>query len=159
MTRPDWDSYFSKIASEVAKRSTCLRRQVGAVLVRDKRILTTGYNGAPSGLPHCGEVGCLREKLKIRSGERHELCRGLHAEMNVVIQAAIHGVSVANSTLYCTILPCSLCARILVNVGVRRIVAAGNYPDRLSKEMLRAAGVEVVRLDKKSGRNSKSREA
>ena len=159
MSRPDWDSYFSKIASEVAKRSTCLRRQVGAVLVRDKRILTTGYNGAPSGLPHCAQVGCIREKLHIRSGEHHELCRGLHAEMNTVIQAAIYGVSVANSTLYCAVLPCSLCAKILVNVGVKRIVAAGNYPDKLSKEILSAARVEVVRLDKKSGRNSKSREA
>lgn len=157
MARPDWDSYFSKIAREVAKRSTCLRRQVGAVLVRDKRILTTGYNGAPSRLPHCAEVGCIREKLKIPSGKHHELCRGLHAEMNAVIQAAIHGVSVANSTLYCAVLPCSLCAKILVNVGVKRIVAAGNYPDKLSKEILSAAGVEVVRLDEKHGRNFKPR--
>ncbi|MFH1422708.1 MAG: cytidine/deoxycytidylate deaminase family protein [Planctomycetota bacterium] len=147
MARPDWDNYFLKIAEVVASRSTCLRRQVGAVLVRDKRILTTGYNGAPSGLPHCAKTGCMRKKLKIPSGQHHELCRGLHAEMNAVIQAAIHGVSVAGSTLYCTVLPCSLCAKLLVNVGVKRIVTAGNYPDKLSEEIISQSNIEVVKIN------------
>jgi dCMP deaminase len=143
MTRPSWDEYFLRITREVAKRSTCLRRKVGAVIVRDKRILATGYNGAPRGLPHCEEVGCLREQQGVPSGERHELCRGLHAEQNAFLQAASFGVSSEGSTLYTTVYPCSLCAKMAVNAGVRRIVTTGDYPDKLAKEILSQAGVQV----------------
>jgi dCMP deaminase len=118
--RPTWEEYFMDITHLVAKRSTCLRRQVGAVLVRDKKILATGYNGAPSGLEHCLEVGCLREKLGIPSGERHELCRGLHAEQNAIIQAAYHGVGIRGATLYCTNHPCIICSKMIINAGSRR---------------------------------------
>jgi dCMP deaminase len=147
--RPDWDTYFMTIAREVATRSTCLRRRVGAILVKDKRILTTGYNGAPHGLRHCAEVGCLRERMKIPSGERHEICRALHAEMNALLQAATHGISVRDSTLYCTTQPCSLCAKMLVNVGVKKIFLSEGYPDGLALEILAEAGVELVTLKPK----------
>ena len=133
-----------RITEEVAQRATCLRRQVGAILVRDKRILTTGYNGAPRGLPHCSEVGCLREKEGVPSGERHELCRGLHAEMNALLQAAAHGIRIEEATLYSTTYPCSLCAKMLINCGIRRIVCTRDYPDRLAKKMLQQADIEVV---------------
>ena len=142
---PDWDSYFMEIAYVVAKRSTCLRRQIGALLVKDKHILATGYNGAPSGLAHCGEVGCLREQLGVPSGERHELCRALHAEQNAIIQAAVQGISVAGSTLYCTTSPCSLCAKMLINAGVKRVVFDGVYPDERAMAFFKEAGVEVER--------------
>ena len=141
--RPDWDNYFMQIATVVSTRSTCSRRQVGALLVQNKRILSTGYNGAPSGLSHCLEVGCLREKLQVPSGERHELCRGLHAEQNAIIQAAVHGVAIKDAVLYCTHYPCSLCAKMLVNAGVRTLVLATNYPDDLAKELFAEAGIEV----------------
>jgi len=141
--RPTWDEYFLRITREVAGRSTCLRRQVGAILVREKRILTTGYNGAPRGLPHCSEVGCLREKAGVPSGERHELCRGLHAEMNALLQAAVHGIRIERATLYSTTYPCSLCAKMLINCGVERVVCAEDYPDPMAKEMLEQAGIEV----------------
>lgn len=141
--RPDWDEYFMEIAGVVAKRSTCLRRQVGAVLVYEKRILATGYNGAPTGLPHCIEVGCLREKLGVPPGERHELCRGLHAEQNALIQAAKYGIPVAGSTLYTTAEPCSVCSKMLINAGIRKIVFAEEYPDELGRQMLKEAGVIV----------------
>ena len=143
MDRPTWEQYFLQIAQYVATRTTCLRRKVGAVLVRDKRILATGYNGPPSGVPHCDEVGCLRETMKVPSGERHELCRGLHAEMNALIQAALHGVTTRDSTLYCTTTPCSLCARMLINAGINEVVALDGYPDELSKALLREAGVHL----------------
>lgn len=142
--RPDWNHYFMQIASVVATRSTCMRRKVGALLVLNKRILSTGYNGAPSGLSHCLEVGCLREQLKIPSGERHELCRGLHAEQNAIIQAAVHGVAIKGSVLYCTHYPCALCAKMLVNAGVRSLVLSENYPDALAKELFTEAGIEIV---------------
>lgn len=141
--RPSWDEYFMRITHEVARRGTCLRRQVGAILVLDKRILTTGYNGAPSGLKHCSEVGCLREKYDVPSGERHELCRGLHAEMNALLQAAHHGISIAGATLYSTHMPCSLCSKMLINGGIKRIVAADDYPDELAAKMLDEAGIKV----------------
>lgn len=141
--RPDWDNYFMQIATVVATRSTCSRRKVGALLVQNKRILATGYNGAPSGLSHCLEVGCLREKLQVPSGERHELCRGLHAEQNAIIQAAVHGVAIKDAVLYCTHYPCSLCAKMLVNAGVKSLVLATNYPDDLAKELFAEAGIEV----------------
>lgn len=128
----------------VAKRSTCLRRQVGAIIVKDKRIITTGYNGAPTGIVHCSEAGCLREKLQIPSGQRHELCRGIHAEQNAIIQAAIWGVSIKGATLYCTTQPCILCAKMLINAGIKRIVYEGEYPDELAKSLLEEAGVELT---------------
>lgn len=142
--RPDWDHYFMQIAFVVASRSTCLRRRVGALLVINKRILSTGYNGAPSGLNHCLEVGCLREQLKIPSGERHELCRGLHAEQNAIIQAAVHGVAIKDAVLYCTHYPCSLCAKMLVNAGVKSLVLSENYPDALAVELFAEAGIKVA---------------
>ncbi len=149
--RPSWDEYFMEITGLVARRSTCLRRKVGAVAVRDKRILTTGYNGAPSNLKHCLEVGCLREQLNIPSGERHELCRALHAEQNVIIQAAYHGLSIAGSTIYSTTLPCVICAKMLINSGVRRIVYQEGYADELSLEMLKEAGVSLEKFGTREG--------
>lgn len=144
--RPDWDHYFIEITSVVAKRSTCLRRRVGAILVRDKRILATGYNGAPKRLAHCHEVGCLRQQMGVPSGERHELCRALHAEQNAIIQAASQGVSIDGSTLYCTTAPCSLCAKMLINAGVVRVVYVEGYPDERAQEFFREAGVQVEQL-------------
>lgn len=136
MERPDWDSYFMEIAQVVSKRSTCLRRSVGAVLVKDRQILATGYNGTPKGFPHCEEVGCLREQLHVPSGTKHELCRGIHAEQNAIIQAAVHGASTKGATIYCTHQPCVVCAKILINAGVKRIVYANPYPDKLAQEMM-----------------------
>ena len=143
--RPDWDTYFMKICHVVAERSTCLRRQVGALLVANRRLLATGYNGAPQGLPHCAEVGCLRDQMGIPSGERQELCRGLHAEQNAIIQAAVHGVALANVSCYSTTQPCITCANMLINANVKRIVYEGDYPDELAAKMLAEAGVELVR--------------
>ncbi len=148
--RPSWDEYFLEMARVIATRSTCLRRSVGALLVRERRILATGYNGAPSGLPHCEEVGCRREQLGIASGERQELCRGLHAEQNAIIQGALHGVSVKGSVLYCTTQPCVICAKMLINAGVQRVVYQGEYADQLSLEMFEQAGVELVRMPETS---------
>lgn len=144
MERPSWDAYFMEIARTVARRSTCLRRQVGAVLVRDRRILATGYNGAPAGLPHCETTGCLREKLGVPAGERHELCRGLHAEQNAIIQAALYGVSIAGATAYTTCEPCAVCAKMLVNARIERIYIAATYPDTLAREILAEAGIPVL---------------
>jgi len=135
-----------RIAMLAATRSTCLRRQVGAVIVKDKRVLSTGYNGAPAGLEHCLDIGCLREELGIPSGERHELCRAIHAEQNAIIQAATSGTSIEGATLYCTTSPCVLCAKVLINSGIKEIYAAGGYPDDLSRQMLDEAGVLVHRL-------------
>ncbi|MGC9317791.1 MAG: deoxycytidylate deaminase [Armatimonadota bacterium] len=142
--RPSWDEYFIQICRVVATRSTCLRRRVGAVLVSNRRILATGYNGAPKGMKHCAELGgCYRERMGIPSGERQELCRGLHAEQNAIIQAAIHGVKLENVTAYCTTMPCVTCAKMLINADVRRIVYEVDYPDTLSREMLHEAGVKL----------------
>ena len=146
MSRPSWPEYFMAIAGMVAKRSTCLRRKVGAVLVKDKRILATGYNGAPAGLAHCEEVGCLRQSSSIPSGERHELCRGLHAEQNAIIQAAYHGISIAGSVLYCTNKPCVICSKMLINAGICKIVFEEGYDDPLADQMLAEAGIEIVRF-------------
>ena len=150
MARPSWDEYFLEIAALVKTRSTCLRRQVGAVFVRERRVLATGYNGAPSGLRHCEEVGCIRDREGVPSGERHELCRGTHAEQNAMLQAAHHGVSLNESILYCTDQPCVLCAKMLINAGVKKIIALGGYPDELSIEMLGEAGIslEIKELDR-----------
>ena len=144
--RPSWENYFMGITALVAKRSTCLRRSVGAVIVKDKRILTTGYNGAPSGIRHCLEVGCLREQLNVASGERHELCRGIHAEQNAIIQAALHGVSIKDSTLYCTNLPCSICAKMIINAGIKKIYYLSGYADAISEDMLQEASVEIIKV-------------
>ncbi|MDA8162987.1 MAG: cytidine/deoxycytidylate deaminase family protein [Desulfobacteraceae bacterium] len=145
-TRPSWDAYFISIARLVSGRSTCLRRKVGAVLVKDRRILSTGYNGAPSGLKHCLEIGCLRDELKVPSGQRHELCRALHAEQNVIVQAAYYGTPVAGSILYCTNLPCIICTKMLINAGILSIYYDEGYADGMSRSMLEEAGVELIQL-------------
>ena len=143
-TRPTWDSYFISIAVLVAQRSTCIRRKVGAVIVKDKRILTTGYNGVPTGVKHCLERGCLREERSVPSGERHELCRGLHAEQNAIIQAAIHGVSIKGAHIYCTHMPCILCVKMLINAGIERIFYVEGYNDPLAQELLNEVGIETI---------------
>ncbi len=145
-SRLPWPQYFMKIAFLVAERSTCLRRKVGAVAVKDRRILATGYNGAPSGLAHCLDIGCLREKLKVPSGERHELCRALHAEQNVIVQAARHGGSIEGATIYCTTQPCVICTKMLINVGVQAIYFAQSYPDDFSREMIAESGIVFEEL-------------
>jgi len=144
--RPSYDEYFMEMAHVIAKRSTCLRRKVGAILVKEKHILSTGYNGAPKGMKHCSEIGCLREHMNIPSGERHELCRGLHAEQNVIIQAAVFGTSIKGSTLYCTNTPCVVCVKMLINAGVQEIIYAGDYPDELAKCMLSESGLKIKRF-------------
>lgn len=144
--RPGWDTYFLEIAFLVAKRSTCLRRKVGALVVKDRRILATGYNGTPSGIRHCAQTGCLRDKLKIPSGERHELCRGLHAEQNVLLQASLHGVSLKDGVLYVTNQPCLICAKMIINAGIKEVVMANHYPDPMALEFLKEARVRVRRV-------------
>jgi len=146
--RPGWDEYFAAITRQVATRSTCLRRKVGAIIVKDKRILTTGYNGAPMGVKSCLERGsCLREELGIPSGQRHEICRGLHAEQNAIIQAAYHGVQIKDSSIYVTNQPCVLCAKMIINSGIRKIYYLEEYPDALAIELLKEAKVELVKLN------------
>ena len=141
--RPSWDEYFVEIARQVATRSTCLRRHVGAVIVRDKRILATGYNGEPRGLAHCDVVGCLREQMSIPSGQRQEICRGLHAEQNAIIQAALHGVPVEGGSIYVTHQPCITCAKMIINAGLTRVVCAATYPDELARGILTEAAVQL----------------
>ena len=143
LTRPDSDEYFLKVASVVAERSTCRRHHVGAVAVRDKHILATGYNGAPSGFEDCLELGCLRDELNIPSGERQEICRGIHAEQNVIIQATLHGVSLEGSTIYATHTPCILCAKMLVNAKIKRFISFGKYSDNSFIDLFKEAGIEV----------------
>ncbi|MGM0369271.1 MAG: deoxycytidylate deaminase [Bacillota bacterium] len=145
--RPSWQQYFMELTHVVAKRSTCLRRKVGALIVKERRVLATGYNGAPSGLAHCSETGCLREEKNVPSGERHELCRGLHAEQNAIIQAALHGSSIKDATLYCTHQPCILCTKMIINAGIKKIVFKGAYPDQLAQEMLTEAEIELEQID------------
>jgi len=145
--RPGWDEYFMEIARLISRRSTCLRRSVGAVLVRERRLLTTGYNGAPSGMAHCAETGCRRQARGVPSGERAEICRGLHAEQNAIIQAAFHGASIAGSSLYCTIQPCSICVKMLINAGIEEIVYEDGYPDPLADELLGEARIRVRRYE------------
>ena len=149
--RPSWDRYFMDIATMVATRSTCLRRSVGAIAVSNRRILATGYNGTPKGLRHCGEVGCIRQELNIPSGQRHELCRGLHAEQNCIIQAAVHGVQLEGSTIYCTFQPCVVCAKMLINAGIVEIVYENGYPDEMSVSMLAEAHVKLRKLEPEGG--------
>jgi dCMP deaminase len=146
--RPSWSDYFLEVADLVATRSTCLRRQVGAVLVRDKRIISTGYNGAPRKLKHCSEVGCLRTEKDIPSGERYELCRGVHAEQNAIINAAYYGISTQDTVMYCTHQPCIICARIIINAGIEKVVHRGDFQDDIALELMREAGIELVVVEK-----------
>lgn len=146
--RPSWDEYFMQMAELTAKRSTCLRRNVGAVISKDRHVIATGYNGAPRGILHCDERGeCLREKLNIPSGQRHELCRALHAEQNAIIQAAVLGQSIEGGTIYITHQPCAICAKMIINAGIVRIVVRQGYPDDFAVEMLGEAGLKVVKLE------------
>ena len=142
--RPSWDQYFMDITAVVASRSTCLRRQVGAVIVKDKRLLTSGYNGAPKNLAHCAATGCIRAEYDIPSGQRHELCRGLHAEQNAIIQAALHGVAIDGATIYCTHQPCSACSKMILNAGIVRVVYANAYPEPLAEQLRTEANIENV---------------
>lgn len=151
MQRPGWDEYFMQAAELAASRSTCLRRQVGAVIVKDKHIVATGYNGAPRGIKHCEELGgCLREKLGVPSGERHELCRALHAEQNAIIQAATLGMCIEGADIYITNQPCSICAKMLINAGIKRIVVRDGYPDDLAVRLLQEAGKRIIMLEELS---------
>ncbi len=145
--RPAWDNYFMKIAEDVSTRSTCLRRHVGAVIVKDKRILTTGYNGAPTGIAHCTKETCLRIKYNVPSGERHELCRGLHAEQNAIIQAAYHGVSLKGAKIYVTHKPCSICTKMLINSGIDTFIFRSYYEDALADEMTNEAGIKIIIME------------
>ncbi|MFP4086303.1 MAG: deoxycytidylate deaminase [Desulfobacteraceae bacterium] len=147
MPRPSWNEYFMSITEMVASRSTCLRRHVGAILVKEKRILATGYNGAPAGLPHCEVVGCLRENSHIPSGTRHELCRGLHAEQNAILQAAHYGIPIAGSVLYCTNKPCVICAKMIINAGITQVIYGEGYNDPLADQLLEEAHVQIKRFE------------
>jgi dCMP deaminase len=147
INRPDWTEYFMDITRLVARRSTCIRRQVGALVVKDKRILATGYNGVPTGLAHCEDTGCIREQNNIPSGQRHELCRGLHAEQNTIIQAAFHGISINGATLFCTTLPCSICLKMLINAGITAIIYEQGYPDELTQSLLDETDLTLTKLE------------
>lgn len=150
--RPGWDQYFLGIASLVSERSTCLRRKVGALVVKGRRILATGYNGTPSGIKHCSQSGCLRKKMNIPSGERHELCRGLHAEQNVLLQASLHGVSLKDSVMYVTNQPCIICAKMIINAGIKEVVMSGHYPDKMAMSFLKEAEIKVRKVAEKNRR-------
>ena len=149
--RPSWHQYFMKMATLAAERSTCLRRKVGALIVRNNQILSTGYNGAPKNVPHCAETGCLRAQMKVPSGERHELCRGVHAEQNAIIQAAVNGTSISEAVLYCTNQPCIICSKLLINSEIKTIYIAEAYPDELAQKMLKEAGIEMNMIDMETG--------
>jgi dCMP deaminase len=154
MSRPNWDEYFLKLAMVVAERSTCRRHHVGAIAVRDKQILSTGYNGAPSGFRDCLQLGCLRNELNIPSGERHEICRAIHAEQNAVVQCSLHGVSLEGATLYCTHSPCRLCAKLLVQAKISRFVTFGDYADNEFNDLFQEGGISFVKVKKPSSRIS-----
>lgn len=145
--RISWQDYFLQMCYTVAQRSTCLRRKVGAIAVKDNRILATGYNGTPTSVQHCEEVGCLRAKMNVPSGERHEICRGLHAEQNVIIQAAVSGISIKDSTIYCTTQPCLICTKMLINCGVKEIFYTNPYPELLAQEMLKEANIPCTFIE------------
>jgi len=151
MKRPSWHQYFMEMAYLVAKRSTCLRRQVGAVIVKNNQVVSTGYNGSPKLIQHCAEIGCLRGKLNIPPGERHELCRGVHAEQNAIIQAAINGSSLHDAVMYCTNQPCIICSKMIINAEIKNIFIAESYPDTLAQEMLEEAGLHAYVLNQESG--------
>ena len=143
MNRPNWDEYFMEFANLARTRSTCVRRGVGAVIVKDNHIMATGYNGTPQGIAHCEDVGCLRAKMGVPSGQRAELCRGLHAEQNAIIQAAQLGQNISGSVLYCTTQPCNICSKMIINAGIKRVIIAEPYPDELGEAMLKEAGVKI----------------
>ncbi|MEA3494313.1 MAG: dCMP deaminase family protein [Candidatus Margulisiibacteriota bacterium] len=147
MSRPKWNDYFMKITENVAERATCVKRKVGAIIVKDNRILSTGYNGAPKGFDHCTEATCIRKQMNVPSGQRHELCRGLHAEQNAIIQAAVHGVSIDGSIMYCNYQPCVICVKMIINAGITKLVYAGGYPDELAEEMLKESNLQVVKYE------------
>ncbi|MDD4155839.1 MAG: cytidine/deoxycytidylate deaminase family protein [Candidatus Cloacimonetes bacterium] len=147
MKRPSWHEYFMSMAILVSKRATCLRRKVGAVLVKNNQIIASGYNGAPKHVAHCSQTGCMREMLNVPSGEKHELCRGVHAEQNTIIQAALNGTSIKDSVLYCTNFPCSICAKMIINAEIAYVYVLEDYPDKLAKEMFSEAGTEVILID------------
>lgn len=147
--RPPIDNYFMHIAKDVSTRSTCIRGNVGALIVKDRQILASGYNGAPYGCEHCTEETCLRNKLKVPSGERHELCRGTHAEQNAIIQAAKHGININGATIYCTLQPCCVCAKLIINAGIKKVVYCGQYNEKIGLDLLKEAGVELIQFDKK----------
>lgn len=144
--RPGWDEYFMKMAFLVAERSTCLRHHVGAVIVREKRLLTTGYNGAAKGIKDCIELGCLRNELKIPSGTRHEICRAIHAEQNAIIQGGLHGINIKGSTIYCTHSPCILCAKMIANAGITEFVTCTDYADNSFKALFKEAGIKFKKI-------------
>jgi len=145
--RPTWDQYYMGVAKLISSRTTCLRRAVGCVLTLDNRILSTGYNGTPVGVTHCEKKGCIRELLNVPSGERHEMCRGLHGEQNALLQCALHGISTKDSVLYSTTFPCSVCAKLLINAKVKKIIFLQEYKDDLSKELLYEAGIEIIKYE------------
>ncbi len=147
MNRPDWNEYFMRMAELAAERSTCTRRKVGAVLVKDKRVLATGYNGAPKKIPHCEETGCLRKQLNIPSGQRHEICRGIHAEQNLIAQSAVHGVKTEGATVYCTNQPCIICAKLLINAGIKKIYYKKPYNDEFPIQILKQSNVIIKLLE------------
>lgn len=146
MIRPSWDEYFLKITRDVAERAICVKRSVGALIVKENRILASGYNGTPKGFEHCTEETCLRKQLSVPSGQRHELCRGLHAEQNAIIQAALYGVQIAGGTLYCTYQPCAICVKMIINAGLVRLVYAGGYPDELALQLLKESHLDVLKI-------------
>lgn len=154
--RPSWQKYFLDMAFLVSERSTCLRRKVGAVIVKNNQVLATGYNGAPKHIAHCEEVGgCLRERLKVKSGERHELCRGVHAEQNAIIQAAVNGSSIKDAELYCTTQPCAICAKMIINSEIKKVYVVETYDDELGIKMFKEAGIEFIKLERETGKMEK----
>lgn len=146
MNRPSWDEYFLKITADVSERATCVKRQVGAIIVKNNRILSTGYNGSPKSFEHCAEDTCIRQQMGLPSGQRHELCRGLHAEQNAIIQAAVHGVSIDGGTMYCNYQPCAICVKMIINAGIKKLIYSGGYPDELAEEMLKKSKLEVTKI-------------
>ena len=153
--RPSWDEYFMQVARLISSRSTCIRRKVGAVIVLDKRILSTGYNGAPSKLAHCLDIGCLREKMNVPSGKQHEICRGIHAEQNAILQASRYGIPIAGAKIYITNQPCVLCAKMLINTGISEIIYEGTYPDKMAKDILSEADIKVTRYNNENEKSEK----
>jgi len=143
--RPSWTEYFMRITEDVARRAICVKRKVGAIIVKDNHILSTGYNGAPKGFKHCTEETCIRKQMSVPSGQRHELCRGLHAEQNAIIQAAVQGVKIEGGTMYCTYQPCVICVKMMINAGIKKLIYSGGYPDELAAEMLKESKIEVVK--------------
>jgi dCMP deaminase len=154
--RPSWDDYFMDLAAIAGTRSTCLRHKLGGVMVKNKRIIATGYNGAPRGMKHCLDVGCLRDKLKIPSGTQHEICRGVHAEQNLIIQAALHGASPEGSDVFLTHGPCAVCAKILINAGAKRIIYKNRYPDNFARKLLKQAKVQLIKLNQGGKKKKKT---